>query len=159
MLSGVFSILPLSRSKERSSPVVQKDYSIVLFRRIISPRVKVWREFSLKLLHSPLLTFHSLSIHWFSSQPGVLDRDFSATQKSHHLQPEQKQCAQAEQVVIKTGDCEIIFCAKPLHPLTTGKLLIFFPLSPLFPISCSLCSLWSLFINSSKYTVLLQCLI
>lgn len=135
MLSGKFSVLPPSRSKERSIPVIQKDQSVVLFRRIISPRIKVWREFSLKLLQSPLLAFHSLSIHWFSSRPGVLNRGFSATQKSHHLQPEQKQCVQAEQVVIRTGDCEIIFCTKPLHPLSTGKLLIFSFLFLLFSLS------------------------
>lgn len=138
MLSGKLSVLPLSRRKQRSIPVIQKDHWVVSFRRITSPRQNVWREFSLKLLQSPLLAFHSLSIHWFSSQPGVLDRGFSTTQKSQYWQPKKKQWVQAGQVLIRTGDCEIIFCTKSLHPLLTGKLLIFSFLSLLlFSLSLS----------------------
>lgn len=52
------------------------------------------------------LSFHSL-VFLTAWSPG---QGFCAPQKPPHLQPEQKQWAQAEQVVIRTGDCKIIFC-------------------------------------------------
>lgn len=158
MLSGKFSVLPPSRSKEKSIPLIQKDHSVVLFRRLTSPWEKVWREFLLELLQSPLLAFHSPFIgfpHSLESWTGVqCHTKISAF------------ATRAEAVSTSWAGCNQNrwlwnnFLYKPLHPLPTGKLLIFSPLSPPFSISFSLCSLWSSqFTHSSKYTFLLQCLI